>query len=118
MRISDWSSDVCSSDLDALSEEEHALHNIPPVLPDEIKPLVGAFLKLTPRGEMVLDTEYYSEEPVSIGGADENGEDDHGDGAGGGGSTGTGGSSTPRSAERRVGKECVSQGRSWGSLAH
>src|SRR3546814_17655096 len=61
---------------DALSEEEHALHNIPPVLPDEIKPLVGAFLKLTPRGEMVLDTEYYSEEPVSIGGADENGEDD------------------------------------------
>src|SRR3546814_9987037 len=96
MRISDWSSDVCSSDLqedDALSEEEHALHNIPPVLPDEIKPLVGAFLKLTPRGEMVLDTEYYSEEPVSIGGADENGEDDHGDGAGGGGSTG------PRSEE-------------------
>ena len=80
---------------DALSEEEHALHNIPPVLPDEIKPLVGAFLKLTPRGEMVLDTEYYSEEPVSIGGADENGEDDHGDGAGGGGSTGPGGSYTP-----------------------
>src|SRR3546814_9763019 len=60
-----------------------SLHTIPPVLPDEIKPLVGAFLKLTPRGEMVLDTEYYSEEPVSIGGADENGEDDHGDGAGG-----------------------------------
>src|SRR3546814_10712639 len=109
MLISDWSSDVCSSDLaiaqrpeaiaeemddetidedaykaldqeyDALSEEEHALHNIPPVLPDEIKPLVGAFLKLTPRGEMVLYTEYYSEERVSIGGADENGEDDHGD---------------------------------------
>src|SRR3546814_7517313 len=82
MLISDWSSDVCSSDLaiaqrqeaiaeemddetidedaytaldqeyDALSEEEHALHNIPPVLPDEIKPLVGAFLKLTPRGEV------------------------------------------------------------------
>src|SRR3546814_19310724 len=44
---------------------------------------------------MVLDTEYYSEEPVSIGGADENGEDDHGDGAGGGGSTGPGGSYTP-----------------------
>src|SRR3546814_20084217 len=70
---------------DALSQEEHALHNFPPVLPYEIKPLVGAFLKLTPRVAMVLDTEYYSEEPISIGGADENGEDDHGDGAGGGG---------------------------------
>src|SRR3546814_3811293 len=47
---------------DVLAEEEHTLHNIPLVLPDEIKPLVGAFLKLTPRGEMVLDTEYYRSE--------------------------------------------------------
>src|SRR3546814_6939555 len=70
---------------DALSEEEHALHNIPPVLTDEIKPLVGAFLKLTPRGEMVLDTEYYSEEPVRVGGSGDDGEGDHGDDAGGDG---------------------------------
>lgn len=51
---------------DALTEEQHALHNISPVLPDELKPLVGAFLKLTPKGEMVLDTEYYSEEPLRV----------------------------------------------------
>ncbi|MDE8654639.1 ParB/RepB/Spo0J family partition protein [Novosphingobium album (ex Liu et al. 2023)] len=56
---------------DTLSEEEHAIHNVAPVLPDEIKPLVGAFLKLTPKGEMVLDTEYYSEEPVQVGGSDD-----------------------------------------------
>src|SRR3546814_13291366 len=68
MRISDWSSDVCSSDL---------------------------FLKLTPRGEMVLDTEYYSEEPVRVGGSGDDGEDDHGDDASGDGSAGSGSSHTP-----------------------
>jgi len=80
---------------DVLAEEEHTLHNIPPVLPDEIKPLVGAFLKLTPRGEMVLDTEYYSEEPVRVGGSGDDGEDDHGDDASGDGSAGSGSSHTP-----------------------
>src|SRR3546814_7848924 len=98
MRISDWSSDVCSSDLqeyDVLAEEEHTLHNIPLVLPDEIKPLVGAFLKLTRRGEMVLDTEYYSEEPVRVGGSGDDGEDDHGDDASGDGSAGSGSRHTP-----------------------
>src|SRR3546814_14149827 len=62
---------------------------------DEIKPLVGAFLKLTPRGEMVLDTEYYSEEPVRVGGSGDDGEDDHGDDASGDGSAGSGSSHTP-----------------------
>src|SRR3546814_6122309 len=80
---------------DVLAEEEHTLHNIPLVLPDEIKPLVGAFLKLTPRGEMVLDTEYYSEEPVRVGGSGDDGEDDHGDDASGEGSAGSGSSPTP-----------------------
>lgn len=58
---------------DALSEEEHAIHNVAPVLPDELKSQVGAFLKLTPKGEMVLDTEYYSEEPIRIDGPDDEG---------------------------------------------
>jgi len=71
---------------DALADEEHAIHHAPPVLPDELKPLVGAFLKLTPKGEMVLDTEYYSEEPVRVGGEDADNDDD----AGGTRSTGTG----------------------------
>jgi ParB family chromosome partitioning protein len=51
----------------ALAEEERAIHYRPAVLPEEIRPLVGAFLKLNPSGEMVLDSEYYSEEPVRIG---------------------------------------------------
>jgi ParB family chromosome partitioning protein len=47
------------------------LRNVAPVLPDELRPLVGAFLKLTPKGEMVLDAEYYSEEPIRIGGTED-----------------------------------------------
>jgi len=58
---------------DALVEEERAIHCRPAVLPDELKPQIGAFLTLSPKGEMVLDSEYYSEEPVRAGGAD----DDH-----------------------------------------
>ncbi|WP_336975281.1 ParB/RepB/Spo0J family partition protein [Sphingobium aromaticiconvertens] len=80
---------------DALDDEMHAIHNVTPLLPDELKPLVGAFLKLTPKGEMVLDTEYYSEEPVRVGGSGEDGDEGHDDGAGGGGSTGSGSSYTP-----------------------
>ena len=93
--ISEEAYKALDQEYDALSEEEHALHNIPPVLTDEIKPLVGAFLKLTPKGEMVLDTEYYSEEPVRVGGTDEDGEGEHGDDADGRGSTGSGRSYTP-----------------------
>ena len=66
---------------DTLSEEEHAIHNVAPVLRDEIKPLVGAFLKLTPKGEMVLDTEYYSEEPVRVAGSDDEAEGGEDNGA-------------------------------------
>jgi ParB family transcriptional regulator, chromosome partitioning protein len=49
---------------DALADEEQAIHSRAPVLPDDLKPRIGAFLKLTPKGEMVLDSEYYSEEPI------------------------------------------------------
>lgn len=51
---------------DALSDEIRAIHDTTPVLPDELKPQVGLFLKLTPRGEMQLDTVYYSEQPVRV----------------------------------------------------
>src|SRR3546814_16804725 len=63
---------------DVLAEEEHTLHNIPLLLPDANKPLVGAFPKLTPRGEMVLDTDDYSEEPVRVGGSGDDVEADAG----------------------------------------
>lgn len=56
---------------DALAEEERAIHYRPAMLPEELKPRVGSFLKLSPRGEMVLDSEYYSEEPVRVGGEDD-----------------------------------------------
>jgi ParB family chromosome partitioning protein len=76
---------------DALEEEAHAIHNIAPVLPDELKSRVGAFLKLTPRGELVLDSDYYSEAPVPVGGGEDGAPDDEtggsgaaGDGPGGG----------------------------------
>ena len=49
---------------DALADEEQAVHQRAPVLPDELRARIGAFLKLTPEGEMILDSEYYSEEPI------------------------------------------------------
>jgi len=91
--ISEEAYKALDQEYDALADEEHAIHNVAPVLPDEIKPLVGAFLKLTPKGEMVLDTEYYSEEPVRVGGADDDAGDE-GDGIDGR-SGGTGRDHTP-----------------------
>ncbi|OQW70231.1 MAG: chromosome partitioning protein ParB [Proteobacteria bacterium ST_bin13] len=49
---------------DRLIQEAEAIENRAPVLPDELKPHVGAFLLLTPQGEMVLDTQYYSEQQI------------------------------------------------------
>src|SRR3546814_7213821 len=91
MRISDWSSDVCSSDLS------------------------GDFS--------------YGVIAQSIGGGGGNGGDTLDVGVGGavsiGGSGGPGGDGgtinfqgADRSEERRVGKECVSKGRSWWSPYH
>ncbi|MDX3911141.1 MAG: ParB/RepB/Spo0J family partition protein [Sphingobium sp.] len=72
---------------DALADESQAIHNRAPVLPDEIKPQVGLFLTLSPKGQMVLDTDYYSEQPIRTGssGEGEDGEEDAGaDGVTGG----------------------------------
>jgi len=65
---------------DLLTEEAHAIRNVAPVLPDELRSEVGAFLKLTPQGTMALDTEYYSQVPVRVGG-----DEDEGGGNGGAG---------------------------------
>ncbi|OYX59980.1 MAG: chromosome partitioning protein ParB [Novosphingobium sp. 32-60-15] len=51
---------------DRLIQEAEAIENRAPVLPDELKPHVGAFLLLTPQGEMVLDTQYYSEQQILV----------------------------------------------------
>ena len=67
---------------DRLIREAETIENRAPVLPEELKAHVGAFLLLTPQGEMVLDTQYYSEQQILIeepadedqGGAGEDGE--------------------------------------------
>jgi len=64
---------------DRLIAEAEALENRAPVLPDELKAHVGAFLLLTPQGEMRLDTQYYSEQQIILE------EPDGGDGEGGDG---------------------------------
>ena len=49
---------------DALGDEREQLARRESVLPDELKPLVGAFLTLSPKGQLVLDSTYYSEQPL------------------------------------------------------
>lgn len=51
---------------DRLIAEAEAIENRPPALPDELKAHVGAFLVLTPQGEMRLDSQFYSEQPIVI----------------------------------------------------
>lgn len=71
---------------DRLIAEAAAIEHRAPVLPDELRPHVGAFLLLTPQGEMRLDTQFYSEreliveEPDAVddAGDDEFGEPDEG----------------------------------------
>lgn len=57
---------LLDAEYDGLDEERRALHDRPSVLPDALRPLVGAFLTLTARGEMLLDTAYYSERPLRL----------------------------------------------------
>jgi ParB family chromosome partitioning protein len=55
------------AEFDRLDEERNTLNSRPSILTDELRPLVGAFLTLSQRGEMVLDTTYYSEKPIRLG---------------------------------------------------
>src|SRR3546814_12118307 len=99
MRISDWSSDVCSSDLG--SAEHRAL-----VLARGGFPSNGVGLPARP--------------PMRFGTAgDHRGRNDGADGRGGRGGRGRRGKHVERrSEERRVGKGCVSTGRSRWSPYH
>ncbi|MGF7152230.1 hypothetical protein FHS96_005899 [Sphingomonas zeicaulis] len=47
------------------SDDIDAIENRAPVLPEGLRPHVGAFLTLTPQGEMQLDPRYYSEMPIT-----------------------------------------------------
>ncbi|WP_210358997.1 ParB/RepB/Spo0J family partition protein [Sphingomonas beigongshangi] len=51
---------------DRLIAEADEIRNRRPVLPDELRAYVGAFLILTPQGEMRLDSQYYSEQQILI----------------------------------------------------
>src|SRR3546814_14505385 len=98
MRISDWSSDVCSSDL---------LLNMP--VKQQIGILRGTFSQLRPGGAMHLFT-YGPRCPVPQRVLDRLGlRARH---------TETVLANMPRSEERRVGKECVSKGRTRWSPDH
>jgi ParB family transcriptional regulator, chromosome partitioning protein len=68
---------------DHLLAEVETIENRPGVLPDDLKPHVGAFLLLTPQGEMRLDSQYYSEHEIVVGKQTDPG----GDGAGWDGDT-------------------------------
>lgn len=59
------------AEYDALDLERAKIHLKTPVLPDELKGLVGVFLTLDQTGAMVLDTSYFSEEPIRSGEAGE-----------------------------------------------
>src|SRR3546814_3042029 len=96
MRISDWSSDVCSSDLLVIIEDALARYLDPPGMPVDphnlaTKPQLDiAFLIKAGMAQwQTADVSRDLERPLAQGG--------------------------PRSAERRVGKECVSTGRSRGA---
>lgn len=54
-----------------LIEERERLDDRPPTLPDDWKAEVGCFLKLDRQGQMVLDSQYYSEKQLRL----EQGED-------------------------------------------
>ncbi len=90
---------------DRLIAEADAMKNRAPVLPEELKPHVGAFLLLTPQGEMRLDAQYYSEQEILIEKQhDRGGEDNASDGEADDRPTGSfriGGGSTSSEPTRR-----------------
>ncbi|MBA3897131.1 MAG: ParB/RepB/Spo0J family partition protein [Sphingomonadaceae bacterium] len=92
--ISDEAYAAFEAEYDTLGEERQALHDRPRILPDELKPHVGQFLKLSRKGEMVLDCDYYSETLIQFNDAGEVGDGGnaitiggHGGGQRGGGDT-------------------------------
>ena len=72
--IPDESFTALEEEHETLTAERGALHDRPRILPDELKPLVGQFLKLSRKGEMILDGDYYSETPIRLRDPDEVGD--------------------------------------------
>src|SRR3546814_15644335 len=103
LRISDWSSDVCSSDLVARDAGDRALVRIEAFIfrAAEQLPHEGDDRRLA-RARVAGDLEE-AERVMPV--ADLHREERHDE-------------EGERSEERRVGKECVSKGRSWWSLNH
>src|SRR3546814_19910677 len=99
MRISDWSSDVCSSDLTiAATPPRHADH-----LPGSVRIAKPSHVGRTDRGRADAQFSGSAERPFAPG------------------TTGVAvrqGGIASRSEERRVGQECVSTCRSWWSPTH
>src|SRR3546814_16839413 len=101
MRISDWSSDVCSSDLSTLQQEaarklgfsaSHTMRIAQGLYED------GAITYMRTDG-VQMDGSAISAARVAVANLYE-------------------ASYVPRSGERRVGKECVRKSRSWWSASH
>ena len=61
------SEEACAAfeaELEDLRSQYRALDNRPTELDDTLKTRIGAFLTLTPKGDLVLETTYYSETPI------------------------------------------------------
>src|SRR3546814_13646685 len=103
MRISDWSSDVCSSDLPAQMSPDGGSLDEEPVVSEVARQddgLVAVEGVRDAAGDAVLPLD--GEQPVAVDAEDEGGRRD----------------AAKRSEERRVGKECVSTCRSRWSTDH
>ena len=70
--FSDAQIEVFITEINQVSDQIDTIENRAPVLPEGLRPHVGAFLTLTPQGEMQLDARYFSEMPITR-------VDDHGD---------------------------------------
>jgi ParB family chromosome partitioning protein len=86
-------SQALDEESDRLAAEREDLRRRPQLLPEELKPRVGAFLVLTQSGAMVLDPAYYSETPLRAG------QDGAADGTGAEPDAGDDGTTLPGEAE-------------------
>ncbi len=74
--LSDEEFTALDKEYEDLEDEADDIRSTRILLPEELKPRVGKFLKLSPTGEMVLDDQYYGEEAVRIGGDADEGSSD------------------------------------------
>src|SRR3546814_14543013 len=111
MRISDWSSDVCSSDL-AAQAEQFLMLRVHPSVREEVAAGLGAVRQAHPAVGVIELVEDVSLDPMSCVVVSEAGE------VRAGVAQQIEAIRTARSEERRVGKACVSTCRSRWSPSH